>query len=138
QIRSVALEDFVLFHMHDYVEVARRSALLAGVPVPDRTQASRIDHARRNFQFDAAAALGAAFSGAFAAGIGDRLARASARRTGLLHLEKATAGDDLTDSAAGGTLAHVGPPAVRSAARAGFAGDQSLDFEFFFHAHGRL
>ncbi|MCG3146785.1 MAG: hypothetical protein PCFJNLEI_00219 [Verrucomicrobiae bacterium] len=128
-------ENLMFFDTDDNVEITVRAATDAGFAVTGTAEAGAVVNAGRDFDFDFAALLGAAFAAAFFAGVADHLAGAIAARTGRGDGEKPTRVGDLAAPVAGGT--GFGLAAGSAAAPvAFFAGVENVKGDFFFDAFG--
>src|SRR5690606_28798879 len=103
-----------------YVQVPRRTTVLAGLPFARQTDAVAIVHAGRHLDGEGLVLLHASMPMAGRARIGDDRAGAAAARAGLLDGEKALLHAHLADAAAG--LAGRGG---RSLARPGAVADRA-------------
>ena len=121
QVVAIALKNVVLFQTDLYVQIARWTAVGAGLAVAGAANAHGVVDAGWNFDFQRFLFFELALAMASAAGVRNDLARATALRAGLLHTEKALANLHLALTLAGcaglGTGARFGAGAAAGVTR---------------------
>ena len=128
----------VLLHLEEHVEIARGSAVAAGLAFAGQPQAIAIVHAGRNVDLELALHLAVAVAVALGAGIADDLAGAVAGAAGAADGEEALLVEDFAAAVAGG--AGAGSAAGFAAGTlAAFAAFHARHLDFGAHAeHGVL
>jgi hypothetical protein len=88
QIVALPLEEGMLLHMQNHVQVARRAAVEAAFSVSRETNAGSVFHAGGNFSVYRPLTQHPAFAFAFGAGIGDHITRTLAGGAGTRNTEE--------------------------------------------------
>ena len=101
QIVALALEEGMLLHVQDDVEIARRATVKTAFAVSGEANAGAIFDAGGNFRIHRPLAQHPAFAFALGAGIGDHAARALAGGTGARDAEEALLVANLAAAIAG-------------------------------------
>ena len=101
QVVPLTLEEGMLFHVQNYVQVARRAAVQAAFSVSGEANAGAVFHAGGNFCVHRPLPQHPAFAFALGTGIGDHAARALAGGTGARNAEEALLVADLAAAIAG-------------------------------------
>src|SRR5208283_3746590 len=137
QIVFVAFEESVLAHLEEHVQIARRTALRAGLAFAGQAQPRAIVHAGGNVDLQFALPLPVALAAALAAGVANDLAGAAASGTGAANAEEALLVEHLAAAVAGGA---GGRPAagLRARSMAPAAGLHPRHLDIGAHAEQRL
>src|SRR5262249_29601525 len=89
QIFAIALEEGVLLHMQDDIQVAGRAGVMSGLALSGKAHARAVLHSGRDFELKRLLHHNAALAPALLAGIGDDGACAAARRARARDAEEA-------------------------------------------------
>src|SRR3954464_5210477 len=129
QVMAVALEDRMLRHGEENIEIAIGPAIGAGRAFTGKTDAGAFLDARGNIDAEGALLLHHAGAAAGLAGMADDLAGAAAGAAGALYREEALRCPHPAMAAAGGTDFR-GVAGLGARAAAGLAGDLGGDLDF--------